>query len=606
MSCIKNFLLIYTIINHCVIYNQNFGQFGPISRFSYGPDERRAVFNIRLISGYLRALMQPSNYIFLMHNEDEKNVADYAAQFSKSFEHDQNGILTADGKKSYQQLVKALSAGKQEDFNAIVRAPGAGMKLVNPQAAFAFSLEGCDSSLFVLPNFPTLISPEIAASMIELYLMALCRDVRFDEYGTSQGSDAHGIGGSLTHDAAVVLESLGNAYRGPRNQLSKVDVTVLFRGNLAGDLIGPYTSQFALLPLKTAIPKSLGGNNLSPVPLIKLDQQWAIASQREFGVSLNDYVSLQNGKIPKLYTINDYDQFNKRYIINGRDWASFIHTDINCESFLYAACILNGFGFPYSSALPYNGKMMPNESAFATMGMMEMFAMLEGVTSCAIKACWAQKWRTHRVLRPEAFAGLVHFAVSNNANPYNLHNSLFVEHAGMNVLTRILEKNTFQANFPDNQFTSEQAMTYLLSQTYPEGSPVHPSYPSGHAAVAGACATILKAFFEDVLISSIIPPVEPNPTNPTQLIPLADGTQNKLTISGELNKLASNNSYSRNWAGIHWREDAHEGILLGEKVAIRYLQDCAMLYSEQNFNGYSLTKFDGKKIKITALELIEL
>ncbi len=31
---------------------------------------------------------------------------------------------------------------------------------------------------------------------------------------------------------------------------------------------------------------------------------------------------------------------------------------------------------------------------------------------------------------------------------------------------------------------------------FPEGSPTHPSYGAGHATVAGACVTILKAWFD--------------------------------------------------------------------------------------------------------------
>ena len=34
---------------------------------------------------------------------------------------------------------------------------------------------------------------------------------------------------------------------------------------------------------------------------------------------------------------------------------------------------------------------------------------------------------------------------------------------------------------------------YFLPQAFPEGSPQHPSYPQGHATIAGACVTILKA-----------------------------------------------------------------------------------------------------------------
>ena len=37
---------------------------------------------------------------------------------------------------------------------------------------------------------------------------------------------------------------------------------------------------------------------------------------------------------------------------------------------------------------------------------------------------------------------------------------------------------------------------YLLSMAFPEGSPMHPCYGAGHATVAGACVTVLKAFFD--------------------------------------------------------------------------------------------------------------
>ena len=39
--------------------------------------------------------------------------------------------------------------------------------------------------------------------------------------------------------------------------------------------------------------------------------------------------------------------------------------------------------------------------------------------------------------------------------------------------------------------------TRLLPMAFPEGSPMHPAYGAGHATVAGACVTILKAFFKE-------------------------------------------------------------------------------------------------------------
>ncbi len=45
-------------------------------------------------------------------------------------------------------------------------------------------------------------------------------------------------------------------------------------------------------------------------------------------------------------------------------------------------------------------------------------------------------------------------------------------------------------------------------------------------------------------------------------------------------------------AGVHWRSDGIQGILLGEKVALQILNDYRQTYNE-SFGGFSFTKFDG-------------
>ena len=126
---------------------------------------------------------------------------------------------------------------------------------------------------------------------------------------------------------------------------------------------------------------------------------------------------------------------------------------------------------------------------------------------------------------------------------------------------------------------------------YPEGSPTHPAYPAGHATIAGACVTILKAFFnEDYVL--------PNPVAPS-----ADGTAletysgGNLTVGNELNKLAANISIGRDTAGVHWRSDGIEGMNLGEKVAITMLENYKDTYNEV-FAGFSIRKFDGTVVVV--------
>lgn len=557
--------------------------------------EKKVAYNRRLAATCISVILQKNNNIEQQNNGDEKLVPDFAAQFSKTLEHGfQNGLLTSQGVASYNQLVKAINDGEQADFNAIVRAPGATVKLVNPQAALAFSLQGADSSLFEIPRFPLISSANAAALLLENYLMELCRDVLFSEYGTGMGTDFNGLGGSLTNDAAAVLQDLGDAYTGPRNVLGIVDASVVFRGNFYGSLVGPYISQFAWLPIKT-----VGAPNFNPTIFTKSVQSYPIASDREFGVSFNDFVTIENGEIPKPYTALDFN--GTRYIVTGRDVASLVHFDTPYEEYYNAVTILASNGFPFSANLPYRNGTITNETPFVTMGIADVFAMVGDVTVEAAKAAWAQKWRAQRALRPEAFAGLVQLVMVTGQNPFNLNQSLFEPHAGINVLERIKAKNTLQAGFPANMLTAAEAATYLLAQVYPEASPAHPSYPAGHAVIAGACITVIKAIYEDTtLIKNFVTPVIPNPTDPTQLIPLIGDDENIITVASELDKLAFNIALGRNWGGIHYRSDGLQGVLLGENVAIEYLREQACKYTEQTFNGFVLTKIDGTRIRISA------
>lgn len=70
-----------------------------------------------------------------------------------------------------------------------------------------------------------------------------------------------------------------------------------------------------------------------------------------------------------------------------------------------------------------------------------------------------------------------------------------------------------------------------------------------------------------------------------------------LTVADELNKLACNIGIGRDMAGVHWRTDISEGMKLGEAVAIGILHDYKKTYNE-DFSGFSFTKFDGTTITI--------
>ena len=111
----------------------------------------------------------------------------------------------------------------------------------------------------------------------------------------------------------------------------------------------------------------------------------------------------------------------------------------------------------------------------------------------------------HR-LRPEEYGGRVHNHLSGAAN-YPLHPD-------------VLNSKAVQEVFSKNG-------TYLLPIAFPEGSPTHPSYGGGHATVAGACVTALKAFFDET--DTVKNPVVPT-ADGTGLVPYVGPP---LTILGE-------------------------------------------------------------------------
>jgi hypothetical protein len=150
------------------------------------------------------------------------------------------------------------------------------------------------------------------------------------------------------------------------------------------------------------------------------------------------------------------------------------------------------------------------------------------------------------------------------------------------VLQKILERNR-QLN--QKRGVASTADSYFCPQELNGGSPSHPSSPVGHAFTAGACVTMLKAFFDLGQPGSLVPwpttapPPPPPPTPPPPFQPpsiaSADGLtlvatgETDLTVLGELNKLAANISEGRDMSGIHWRvSDNMLGMTLGEDVAI--------------------------------------
>jgi hypothetical protein len=188
--------------------------------------------------------------------------------------------------------------------------------------------------------------------------------------------------------------------------------------------------------------------------------------------------------------------------------------------------------------------------------------------------------------RPESGGAIVHLIKTGQAGTIEGQ-----------VSNTVLNSNAVAASFATN------GNSYFLSQAFPEGSPTHPAYPTGHGAVAGACITVLKFFFDGaqkirpLLNSAGREVVEPDASG-LALNTYTGADRDSLDINGELNKLAHNISYGHGiHAGIHWRSDTETSIQFGEAAALSYLRDRARTYNEQF--GVSLTKVDGTTATIT-------
>ena len=537
------------------------------------------------------------------NNGDENDYGNrnYVGNYSKGLPHfdcnDRNDIVNKIGEVkpiAYRRMLRALASGQPYFFGRIPI--GGTRRVVNPQSGLAFDLEGADSHALFVPPAPRLDNQEAAGEMVELYWMALLRDVNFEDFSTNEHVRA----------AAEELSKLPD-FKGPKeivNGQLRITQNTIFRGFTRGDRKGPYVSQFLLLGTESdqRPPRHNTDPALNPLTLryitygsIRIDQKQRTVLPGDFLKNFEDWLRGEQGINPirpdDQACGNDYDN-TRRYIRNMRDLANYVHFDDLPQAFWNAALILQHLERPCEPmprgpvdvGNPYVDSR--NQDGFATLGDPNILSLIGEVTTRALKATWFQKWFVHRRLRPEEFGALVHKQFSGisinsdcrvNANSFDYPFDREILNPNTSVLYRIF-------NNPSNSPSG----SYLLPQAYPEGSPLHPSYPAGHAVVAGACVTILKAYFDE---STVIP----NPVKPNSDGVALEHYDGHLTVGDELDKLASNISLGRNMAGIHYRSDYEAGLNLGEEVAIRLLEEQKNNIYNENFY-LNIRRFDGTAI----------
>ena len=487
----------------------------------------------RLAEAYRKRIQAANAYLAARpvkqrFNLDEVHHPDYIGQFHKTLPHDADGRVVP---SAYEALVAACRAG---DFAMLEAVPKARGKLANPLGAVAYANEGWDSHHLMVEAASSIDSPMHGAEMAECYWLALTRDVPFDDYAVDPG----------VRRAVDDLGTLpGFEWVTPHN---------VFRGRLPGDSTGPYVSQFLLLDIPYG-PMVVPQRICRPVP----GNHWM--------TSYAEWLAVQNGGVAGSIT----HEPDFRYIANGATLAEFVHWDFSYQAFLNAALIL----LPYGNDVldpgnPYRAS--GRQAGFVTFGGPAILDLVARAARDALMAVWFQKWQVHRKLRPEAYGGLVE----------NTLNRGVWQHENATLLSSAAPGAVYS-----------RFGTYLLPMAYPEGSPTHPSYPAGHAAISGACTTVLKAFFDE---SFVIPGPK---TAGRDGFALEDWSGAPLTVGAELNKLASNCSLARDTAGVHYRQDGVQGILLGEQVGLALLKEFRALYPEP-FDGFRLTTFGGKTIVV--------
>jgi hypothetical protein len=401
--------------------------------------------------------------------------------------------------------------------------------------------------VLTIPPAPALASAERAGEMVEDYWMALAREIPFSRYGTEP----------ITSAAIAELNRMSD-FKGPRAHGQIVPET-LFRGSTKGDLIGPYISQFLVLPVRFGA-------------VVIQAQKYNTYAPKDYLTTFPAWLAVQNGQGPFGTNLAGGTSFIK----NGRDLAAYDHVDYGGQAAVTALFWLQQHSAPLNPGNPYLG--LKNQMGAGTFGSQHVICLLYEVAALASRAVFYQKWMVHRALRPEAYGGLVHNTLSG-ARAYPLHGDVL----NSDAVGRVFSKYG----------------SYLLPHADPEGCPSHPAYAEQHSTVVGAQITVLKAFYDGKVALRDLPNAALSVASDDgqSLLPYAGSDAGEMNVAGELDKLASNIALGRDIEAVHWRSDAWQGLLLGEAVAISVLRDQHRLFNEP-FSGFTFTTFEGNTITV--------
>ena len=528
----------------------------------------------------------------------------YIGNFHKTLPHNQFGEVDP---VAYEGFVQIARAG---DFEAVAAGPlgaltppsGTVARLINPQCGRSDEVLGPDPLRMEMQPAPKVLSDSTAAEFNELCWMAALRDESFDSWSTTAAptiaaavtdlTSSFTKGLAQTSDAGGLRLGIDLPESGGNLDLSP---QTLFRMGLDNEDKGPLVSQFLLQEFnygaqiisQKQYPYAAGMNFL-------IDRAaWLQAQNTGYDTDTHDYPGCNNFQSNKAYFENLGT--TQRRIGSMRDLARFVNRDALHQAYFNAALQLLNWGsksVPFDAGIPYafiGG--YTRQTGFGTLGGPNLLALVSEVATRALKVVWRQKWLVHRRLRPEAYGGLLHVQQANQ-RAYGLPGWLATSD-GVKAMqgTPGMNPNVF-----------------LLPIAFTAGSPAHPSYGAGHACVAGACVTILKAWFADRGYADAIGDAQkskdPMPEQPAILQPGLSGPTpytgtdiGAMTVHGELNKLAANIAMGRSMGGVHWRSDNTRSLRLGERIATIILSRLMRMYAERPLD-LSYRNFDGDDVTI--------
>ncbi len=552
-------------------------------------------------------------------NGDESttfNGFQYIGNFHKSLAHNEYGEVDVPQYKDFIQICDGTHPIHGDDFEAVGAWPIAASphqtplpaavtsvaKLVSPAAGRATDRLGPNPIDLNMPPPPGVVSHSTAAEMTELLWMARFRDIAFDKLtGRPEFDEAivdlrTAMQFALDNDQSSGKLQLGLDLPAMNGALD-LSAQTLFRCGLTDEDKGPLASQFFLhdinygaqLIKQTQIPYRAGRDYLTDHHHWLLAQNAGLDENGDPYSQDNDY-----GKDPADFEDPPAsDAPLSRYRIrNMRDLARFVNRDALHQAYFNAALQLLNWGAKLDDGNPYRG--YKRQAPFATLGGPNLLSLVSEVASRALKVVWRQKWLVNRRLRPEAYGGLMQMqkvGYLGTLRDYGLPGWVFT--------TKAAQRNM------------DAYGTCFLPIAFSAGSPAHPAYGAGHATVAGACVTILKAWFDErqaikplmqnapLLDPSSRPglwqPADHKPGGDLPFYTGADGIF--MTVRGELNKLASNVAMGRSMGGVHWRSDNTRSLRLGEQVATIILMRQNKEYFEHPLS-LSYTNFDGNNVTV--------